>query len=447
MRPAAIYLMSLALFLFSFKYANAQNADDIFARTAGNPELYEHFGVDNTEAEFSIDGTLIMEQAAAPTRAQADVQIRSQMRYMLGLMRSRETQAAALYPKWDYTISETKREAAGKWAVKYKLTTKGVFALNTRQYTFTIPYNPKRIFAQARSLCSETRGGVADSNFWYHWEPLKEGCPLKEGQEYFTQTVPLKIIPNTTQTFPEYAKLMDSNRTIKVSMLFGFANYGNTSWEPVGNQDWGIISFNKQRDFLKRIGFTETVWTKAQTEEIFKARDQFVPHVSEMTLSGAQANIRIRLVLSETGLYHNSRAFHIFLRDAIANESVVLYSGHSGIGKNLDLAAIERLRGFQFRFNPNYQIMFLGSCVPYAYYTDMLFSRKKTAADPNGTLNLDIFSYAKESYFASEEDNYLTRALVRWAKEGHKTSYQEIIRASPKYFFAINGDEDNPTTR
>ncbi|AGH95462.1 hypothetical protein [Pseudobdellovibrio exovorus] len=446
MRPAAIYLMSLALFLFSFKYAEAQNVDDIFARTAGSPELYEHYGYDNTEAEFTLDSTVILEQASAPTRSQVDSQIRSQMRYMLGLMRSSETQAAALYPKWDFNITETKKEGANKWVVKYRLNTKGVFALNTHQYTFTLPYNPKKIFTQARNLCHDSKG-VADSNFWYHWDPSKAGCPLKEDQEYFKLTVPLKIIPNTTMTFPEYAKLVDGDRNIKMTMLFGFANYGNASWAPEGNQDWGIISYNKQRNFLKSLGFTETVWTQDQIKTIFTARDQFVPHVVEMNLSGAQANVRIRLVLSDTGLYHNSRAFHIFLREALANESIVVYSGHSGIGKNLDLEAIERLRGFKFRFNPNYQILFLGSCVPYAYYTDMLFSRKKTAADPNGTLNLDIFSYAKESYFASEEDNYLTRAIVRWAREGYKTSYQEIIRSSPKYFFAINGDEDNSTTR
>lgn len=444
MKLIAVYAFSLILFLLSLGKANAQVAPSNLTTEDELAHLYEHYGVNHNEATFTLNATATLAQAAAPTRAQIDSHIRNQMRYMLGLMRSREAQAAALYPRWTYDVVETKRASAGVWTVNYTFQGKGTFASGTRRYMFTIPYNPRTLFARSQRKCTEA-SSVADSNFWYHWEPLKDGCPLVENQDYYTITADLTILPNTTRTYPEYSKLMDANKTIKMTVLMGFADHGQTDWSTT-SQDWGTITFRQQRDLLLELGFTETVWDRARTESVFRPRDRYVPHVSEMTLNGPHANIRVRLVLADTEFNGNSRAFHIFLRDALANESVVYYNGHSGIGKNLDLANIERTRGFRLTFNPNYQILFLGSCVPYAYYTDMFFQRKVSAADPNGTLNLDIFTYAQESYFASREDNFMTRALVTWAREGRRTSYQDIINAGPRTsYIAINGDEDNPT--
>jgi hypothetical protein len=230
-------------------------------------------------------------------------------------------------------------------------------------------------------------------------------------------------------------------------MFFGFENYDFPYWNPDGGHDWGIIGYNKQRDFLVDLGFTETVWTLEQVEKIYKAKDGFVPYVIEMTLNAKNANLRYRLVLADTGYSHNSKAFHAFLMDSLLNDSLVIYNGHSGIGQNLDLASIEKLRGIKLNFNPNYQIIFLGSCVPYSYYTEMFFNKKKTPTDPKGSLKLDIFTYGKESVFANEEDHALTRAIVNWAQTGKKQSYQDIVRASPNYFFGIIGDEDNPTSK
>ena len=177
---------------------------------------------------------------------------------------------------------------------------------------------------------------------------------------------------------------------------------------------------------------------------LYKAKDKFVPYITEFNFAGKVANHRIRLILLDSGFYHNSTAFHQLLQESLAKESVVFYNGHSGIGHNLDLMAIEKLRSLKFILNPKYQILFLGSCVPYSYYTDMFFSRKKTAADPAGTANLDILSYGKESIFGNIEDQALTKALTRYAASGEKLSYQVIIRSSPNYFFGVNGDEDNP---
>ncbi|MGZ3692072.1 MAG: hypothetical protein ACXVAX_11255, partial [Pseudobdellovibrio sp.] len=408
--------------------------------SGGQDQRLEYFSVDNGEAQFTIDGQLKVNQTTAPTRDQVDPLIRKQMRFMFGLMRSREITAAALYPKFTYTISNVLGNGKASFLVRYSLKAKGIFQNSATEYTFNIPYNPNTLFAASQGKCMV--GEEADeSNFWYHWEPLKAGCPLKENVDYYTFKTQLMRIPNTTETYPEYAKLVDNNKTIKMTMFFGFSNYDFQIWDPDTNaDDWGIRSINLQRTFLKQLGFKETPWTNDQVAKIYVAKDKFIPHVFEMTLSGNTANLRIRLVLSDTGLAHNSAAFHAFLRNSLAQESVIVYDGHSGIGKNLDLSSIEKLRGFKFAMNPNYQILFLGSCVPYAYYPDMFFARKKTAQDPNGTLKLDIFTYGKESTFGNNEDHELTKALVAFATQNVKKSYQSIIRASPNYYFGINGD-------
>lgn len=435
MKFIAIYLSVLLLSLLTFENANAYDKS-----------LLEYYGADHSEAEINIIGFIVVDQTGAPTKSQLDPLIRLQMRYMLGLMRSREQQAAALYPKWTFSILETKKIAAGSYSVKYHLKTKGVFATGTTEYTFTLPYNPKKIFKQAQGKCMESK--AEESNFWYHWEPLLNDCPLKENIDYYNYTTDITPIINTIETYPEYDKLLNANKTINMTMFFGFEKYGLQKWTPDEgenkDEDWGIKGYNKQRQFLKSLGFTETIWTQQQIKTLYKAKDRFVPYITEFNLTGRTANIRIRLILADTGFNYNSLAFHTLLKDAFTKESVIVYNGHSGIGHNLDLGAIEKQRGFRFTFNPKYQILFLGSCVPYSYYTEMFFSKKKTASDPRGSLNLDILSYGKEAIFGNNEDQALTRALVKYALRGERQSYQRIIRSSPNYFFGVNGDENNP---
>ena len=443
MKFVTIYLIAFILTLLSIQQSQGFELPlDLPPESAPDRSLFEYYGSDHAEAQFTISGYVLLEQKSAPTKMQVDPQIRAQLRYMLGLMRSRANDAAALYPKWTSTIKNVKALSPGVYQVFYELKTKGVFPKGKTQYTFTLPTNPKKIFSKAQGKCNEDSS--EESNFWYHWEPLRAGCPLKENADYFTVNVPLKAIENTIKSYPEYDKLADASKLIKVTMFFGFENYGHQNWSPNGGEDWGIKGFNQQRAFLTQLGFTETVWTPAQTAVLYKGKDRFVPYIAEFNYTGKVARIRIRLMLSDSGFNYNSTAFHLLLREALAKESVIVYNGHSGIGHNLDLTAIEKLRNIKFVFNPKYQILFLGSCVPYSYYTDMFFSRKKTSTDPLGSLNLDIMSYGKESVFGNVEDQALTKALTSYAASGEKLSYQVIINSSPNYFFGVNGDEDNP---
>ena len=409
---------------------------------AQNQQYFEFYSATGVEADFSFDAQVTAVQTKAPTRDQVDLLVRKQMRYMLGLMHSRPNTAAALYPKWSFTVLETKKNTGPGWNVKYNLKSKGEFKKGTTQYLFTLPLNPNTIYRDSALKCMVEK--AEESNFWYHWEPLLAGCPLKEGEHYYNVTAKVTPRVSTTQTYPEYSRLVDADKTIKVTFFFGYEQYDLPTWNTQGD-DWGIRSFNQQREFLKSRGFSERAWSAAEVETIYKAKDGKVPHVLEMVQDGAVAKLRVRLILSDTGFSHGSLGFHHFLKDALVKESVIIYDGHSGIGMNLDIPAIERLRGFKLPINMNYQIMFLGSCLPYAYYPEIFFHKKTSATDPTGTKNLDIFTYGEESTFGSTEDQLLMRALMRYAKDGARVSYQTMINMGPHFLFAINGDEDNPT--
>lgn len=438
MKLVLIYLLTFFLFLIGF-----QNVD-AYPMTYDNT-LFEYYGFDHNEAEFSFTSYVVINSKVQPTKYQIDSAIRKQMRYMLGLMRSNLHDASALHPSWTYNIIETKKNSDGAYAAKYVLKSKGVFKSGRTDYTFTLPYDPNSIFKASNGQCQDEK--TEEPNYWYHWNPNKTGCPLLAGKHYFTVTAQLNRIQNTVQTFPEYNRLVDSNKTIKMTFFFGFSNYGFNKWTPETQEDWGAKAFTQQREFLLSIGFKEQTSDSQQIESLYKTKDGFIPYVQEYLLEGKFAKIRIRLVLSDTGFYHRSSAFHLMLKDALEKESVIIYDGHSGLGHNLDLAAIEKTRNFKFVFNKNYQVLFFGSCVPYSYYTSMFFDRKKSTTDPKGTLNLDIFSYGKESIFGNSEDHALTRALLIFAQSNVKLSFQDIIKSSPNYYFGINGDEDNPTSK
>jgi hypothetical protein len=88
----------------------------------------------------------------------------------------------------------------------------------------------------------------------------------------------------------------------------------------------------------------------------------------------------------------------------------------------------------------------LGSCAPYTYFSDFFFQKKISATDPKGTKNLDLITFADESFFGHHYEDRLTNALMSYAEKNIKQTFQVIIGTDTKYHFGINGDEDNPTS-
>ena len=407
-------------------------------------EAPSYFGSGAQEASFSFDTRIVMAKSLGkPNEASIRNSVKSVMRFMLGSIHD----YGSVYAGFETKINSVKTLENGDYNVLYRLSGKGVFKKGIAAMPMNVPIKPEKLWKLARQKCQPVGEDIDEGSFWYSWQPEKNQCPLVKNQDWMQVQVRLTVLPVTTDTYPEYERLV-VDQELKGTVFFGAASHSNKNWNPLDPElkDEGAKSYLQAREFMVgKLGYTASTLSVEEVRSLFKLNDKFlVPFAEEMTKVTAKGTIRIRFLFLETGFYkEGNEAFHFILRDAVKNESVIFYDGHSGIGRNLNLDSIEADHNFKINFNPNYQLIYFGSCLPYAYYTDLFFKRKITEEDPNGTKNLDILAYAKESHFGNIENLRLFLALDNYMSAGVKTSYQKIITETPKDFFGVIGDEDN----
>lgn len=411
------------------------------AQAQENPDYY---GSQNQEASFSIQSyTYFGKSLGSPSEERIANDVKTKVKYLLGYMRRNPQSPSAVYPK--YKVTTVKIEDTGsQYRVWYQISGKGVFAPGLTNYTFLIPISHSTIYEKSQEKCTVADGDKVDaSTFWYHWDPYIDGCPLQENVDFIKSTTTLNYISNTTSTYPEYDRLFNSG-TLNAWSFFGVANYEETNWNPINSPDISARDYNHQRDILiNNFHMSSRVWSSSEVRQYYNG--EALPYIEEFSKNTPKGLVVFRLFFGNTGLEHNSSAFHAFLKIGLASGQVMIYNGHSGIGKNLNLSSIETNRGYKLPLNQNYQIFFLGSCVPYAYYTDMFFQRKVSAVDSKGTKNLDIITFGDESVFGNHYDDRLIAALFDYADNNRKQTYQKIIGTDTGYYLGVNGDEDNPT--
>lgn len=436
-RNSIFNLLVLFVFLFSIT-TQAQSANEI-----DNPDYY---GSQNQEARFIIQSyTYFGKSNGVPSSETIANDVKVKVKYILGYMR-RSSNPAAIYPK--YTVSTLKIEDTGsKYRVHYQISAKGSFQTGTTSYTFLIPISHSTIYERSEGKCTVADESKIDASiFWYHWFPQLAGCPLVENVDYISYVAQLNLINNTIITYPEYERLFQ-NGSLNMTTFFGVANYEATNWDPNTSSDIAAKDYLHQRQILvETYGMQSRVWSENEVRQYYNPSSESpVPYIEDLTRVTRNGRVNVRLFFGNTGLEHDSKAFHIFLRPALMNQQIIIYNGHSGIGKNLNLASIESNRGVPFSLSSNYQIYFLGSCAPYAYYTDMFFKRKISTSDPLGTKNLDLITFANESNFGNHYDDRLIQAVMNYSINNIKTTYQNIIGQDTRFGFGVNGDEDNPT--
>lgn len=406
----------------------------------------EFFGAKNQEAQFTFETQIfIATSKGTPTNDLAKAEFKMYAKYMLGQMRRTIDNSAAVYPKYDIKVNKFEKASDSFNRVYVQFTGRGVFKPGLKDYTFLIPLYAGDIYKKANGLCTETTN-VDEGNFWYHWDPSHAGCPLVTGLDYSAITTPLNYLASTTQTYPEYDRLV-RNGGLRMTIFFGLENYDDTNWNPTSNEkDWGAIGYRQQKQALTQLGFSSYEWTESEVRKWYNPEaGKPIPHLETLTKNTPRGVMTIRLFFGGTGFEHDSKGFHLFLKDAIWNDSSVIYNGHSGLGKNLDIPRIADARGYKLPISNDYQVFFLGSCVPYAYYTEMLFKKKSSSTDLTGTKGLEVIAYGNESIFGNYDDIRLTTALMNYMDSGKRTSYQDIVGSNDAYFLGVSGDEDNPT--
>lgn len=406
-----------------------------------------YFGREANEGEFNFESYIfITKTKGKPTEPEIYENVKEAIRYTLGAMH----EEASIYGGFKVKTLKIETAKPNIYKVSYRLYGKGVFNNYKSNYTLIVPVVPYLLQTLAKNKCHDLTEDVDDGNFWYAWQPNKEGCPLIAGVHYNEIYVELSIVGQTRMSYPEYDRLL-MNKQLKATIFFG-ADHNNKNWNPLveNHRDPGAGSYKEYREYLvNKLGYVARKMSSKEIELYYNPKNKSkIPFAEEITKKTTRGVIRYRLFYLETQyIEERSEAFHFILKNTLKDEAVIFYEGHSGIGRNLNLSRIEHRHDFKFNFNPNYQIMLLGSCLPYAYYVDMLFNRKSTATDRQGTKNLDIFAYGIEAEFGSTEHFNMILALDKFMTTGQQTSYQEIITEHPNFYFGVIGDEDNLNSR
>jgi hypothetical protein len=236
--------------------------------------------------------------------------------------------------------------------------------------------------------------------------------------------------------------------------LFGkdAAQFGQN---PLTTTDGNGKTYRDARAELIERGFEFTRWTIEEIRKIFPdfKNERGEPYVEEAikTFDDGRPAVRVRMFYGQTDIESkNHEAFQYFLRDSIWRASILIYDGHSSLGKTSDLEKIKQDRGdgFRFRFDSDrYQIFFFNSCSSYSYYNAQFFLRKWKAMGKEGKpeKNLDLVANGISTEFGHKADIAMVDAVLK-ALEGPGPSWNQIIKTVDNNNLAmIIGADDNPT--
>lgn len=414
-----------------------------------------YVGSDSTEAIMTFAGTVEMEKRSKPSLTEAKSHIDEQVNHLFGPMGEAEYQAV---PKGDQKISNIRISAVRGQTYKISYDYRGTIVLKKGAgptYEIVLPVNPSSVYSAGlvgdHNPCTDEHY-QAEGDFWYFWNPAKEGCRLQEGRDYLKIKAKVQRQANTRRTFPEYDRLVDENGVISMTLLMGMDD-PRKQRDPNTSNDINAQNFRDIKNSFLQGGWQSRLWSENEIREVVQKRinTKDLSYVEEFTKTsrreGRDITLAVRVVFGPSGIDEKSTSFHYFFKDALENSSVLMYDGHSGLGGHLDLDSIEQANGFKLRPNKNrYQIYYFNSCSSYTYYNTMYFGRKSTAGDREGTKNLDIMTNGLATYFSVMHDtNFaLISAIEAYASGKALVSYQTLARQIDSgNLFGINGDEDN----
>ncbi len=401
-----------------------------------------YVGKNSTEVKVKFNAFL--DTKTGLSKSQILNQLYSNVKYLTGPMKLAKY-PAGIRGGYKISIKRITSPKRGVQRVHYELS--GIMVLKKKapkDYIFYVLNNPQEAMVKGAE-CSYK----PSEPWWYNWVPWIANCNLKEGEDYQLVKMKVERIPNTKISYPEYDRLVDGKRNLRVDVFFGMASYSLFPWDPDKVQDASAPEYRKLRAHLLSLGFEGGKWSEREIETIYKPRDKKYPYVEEYRLKGSQANMKVRLFYADTGFNYSSNAFHAFYKDSLENASVMMYGGHSGLGSNINISSIESKRRFRIKAPSKYQLFLIESCLPYSYYTQMFHDWKKVRFDQYGTKNLDVIATGGDvTYFNRIGGDFkkMISYLYRYSVDAKWTSYQEItddINFS-RALFGVSGDEDNP---
>jgi hypothetical protein len=414
----------------------------------GQRGIARYAGDGNVQAKLRFRGTVgfkSTESNEAVLEEEARDKIEEQLKYVFGPWQF-ALRHVKISPKKDHSISNIEVKRVNRKEVEAGYDYVGTIVINNVNATTApvyLPIRPDTIYAEAKNVsrgnhCTDSHY-TSEGDFWYFWSPSRDGCKLRRGDHYYEFTGQVETIPNTIETYPEYERLVRDGQSIPIWIFLGLDVASNG----VGGRDQHSYSEYQQiQRHLLANGFKLT-FESPRSETRYRRLD----YVKE----ASRAKLEVKIHYGATSISERDGAFfRQDYREALANGSVVIYNGHSGLGGNLSLTGLQYADGIRPEMPVDrYQLFVFNGCTTYTYYNTQYFMRKATSEDPAGTKNLDILTNGIEGFFDGFDrvSMNIVDAVTEWADGGRKANYQTMLRRmnTSSYLTGINGDEDNPT--
>lgn len=418
----------------------------------------------STVAEIPHTGELTLATLKKPGRIQDNIlaKLDMQVQHLMGTFQSESFQEDFGYPgvigeTYEIEFKEVKVLNSKTKLIKYAFKGKVVFHTSAfKAPTINVPIKLPLAYDKIYDLGLEGDENVctdehynSEDDFWYFWDPDMEGCPLKDDKVNVLRiTGKLKRLDNTELTYPEYDKLYADNgngETLETGVFLGYIE-DIDDLTTVNTKDDAYIAMKEIEADLKLQDF-ELKEKKDHFREYLDGRVvkginfYRVYEKAVKTATGKNIISRVKILLSDTSVTSADETFHRHFAEGLADNDILVYDGHSGLGANLSL---DNLPTVPFKAK-KYQIYYFNGCSSYPYYNGMFFDAK------GGTKNLDILTSGLPTFTTTAGDNM--KAFLAGFVNGKVQSYQKllgVLEASNgdygTYLTGVNGDEDNTFT-
>lgn len=272
------------------------------------------------------------------------------------------------------------------------------------------------------------RNEYGQDTFWHDFNPVAAGCRVEDA-DVVRASAAVRPHPQTTQgKYPEYDKVW-ADDSLDVVAVFG------------------IIASNTPSDEGARTREQILNEAKSSLQGAVRTDAEAVAGViADSTVSGTiQIDGRTKKV-NVTGILVQEAssagaAFERRYGEVTAKADVIIYEGHSGLGKNIN--ALARSTGATAG---KYQLVYFYGCQTLAYLEPAMHEKRialnGAASDPDGTKYLDIIATALPAYGDNGRSTLgLYRAMLD--TRAPKT-FNDLIRGiSPLHLTAVFGEHDN----
>ncbi len=322
--------------------------------------------------------------------------------------------------------------SGGKKLVRYEASLPVIWpkaVATPRAYTLVLPRDVTTLATFNRTYdgkCGTNEYGV--ETFWHDFNPKAQGCAFTETDVVRAPVSVQRSAKESTGKFPEY-DLVLADDVVDVVAVFGIISSNTPNDE--GAREMETVT---QKTLRSLQGGTRK--DGAATSTVIKSAKV----TGKATIGGKERTVNYTaLLVSE--LASAGADFDAIYGPASEKADLIVYSGHSGLGKNINSLA-SRSKAVAGK----YQLVYLNGCQSFAYlgrgFHDKKIAANGAAKDPDGTKYLDVVANALPSYGDDGETGLiLYRALLDQAAP---KTYNDLLKSfSPIHLAAVFGEDDN----